>query len=282
MKRLLAMILSAALLLSLTACGSVLGNDSTQTPEVYVPSKDIEVAVTYVTGASTGNARVVTRRTSDKELSGIDLACVYYDVNGKQIREYERIECTFSTKDEMSIWTFSAPARTSYIEAAIAAVTYADGTKETCPGVSAWAEQTAAAFTVDGYKKALEEMAGKEAAAAEKCDAVEYTAAAPENKEMSLKLKNTSGKEIADVIAYLLWFDANGAPIDMKGVLVPNSEKVSAKNLVADEEATYTVNAPEGAVSVKAVIQKVVFADETVWQNDYVYEWAVVNSAAAK
>ncbi len=280
MKRFLVMILSAVLLLSLAACGVV--DKTPEPPEAYVPSKDIEVAVTYVNNELTGNARVVTRRTSDKELTGIDLACVYYDVNGKQIREYERIECTFSTKDDLSIWTFSAPAGCKYMEAVISAVTYADGTKETCPGVSTWAEQTAQAFTVDGYNKAMTEMAGKEAAAAEKCDAVEYSAAAPENKTMSLKLKNTSGKEIADVIAYLLWFDANGAPIDMKGVLVANSEKVSAKNLVADEEATYTVNAPEGAASVKAIIQKIVFADETVWQNDYVYEWAVVNSATAE
>lgn len=280
MKRFLVMILSAVLLLSLAACGVV--DKTPEPPEAYVPSKDIEVAVTYVNSELTGNARVVTRRTSDKELTGIDLACVYYNVNGEQIREYERIECTFSTKDDLSIWTFTAPVGCEYLEAVIAAVTYADGTKETCPGVSTWAEQTVQAFTVDGYKKAMTEMAGKEGAAAEKCDAVEYSAAAPENNTMSLKLKNTSGKEIADVIAYLLWFDANGAPIDMKGVLVANSEKVSAKNLVADEEATYTVNAPEGAASVKAIIQKVVFADETVWENDYVYEWAVVNSAAAE
>lgn len=276
MKRFLAMILTAVLLLSMAACTVV--DTTPEPPEAYVPSKDIEVAVTYVNSETTGNARVVTRRTSDTELTGIDLACVYYDVDGKQIREYERIECTFSTKDDLSIWTFTAPGGCKYLEAVIAAVTYADGTKETCPGVATWAEETTKAFTVEGYKKAMTEMAGKEGAAAEKCDAVEYSVAAPENNTVSLKLKNNSGKEIADVNAYLLWFDANGAPIDMKGVLVSNSEKVSAKNLVADEEASYTVNAPEGAASVKAIVQKVIFADQTVWENDYVYEWAVVNS----
>lgn len=280
MKRFLAMLLSAVLLLSLAAC--TVADTTPETQEAYVPSKDIEVAVTYVNSEITGNARVVTRRTSDKELAGIDLACVYYDANGKQIRDYERIECTFSTKDDLSIWTFTAPVGCEYLEAVIAAVTYADGTKETCPGVATWAEETAKAFTVDGYKTAMTEMAGKEGAAAEKCEAVEYAVEAPENNTVRLKLKNTSGKEITDVNAYLLWFDANGAPVDMKGVLVSNSEKVSAKNLVADEEASYTVNAPEGAASVKAIIQEVVFADETVWENDYVYEWAVVNNIPAE
>lgn len=279
MKRVLALILSAVLLLSLTACGL---DTTPEPPEAYVPSQDIAVAVTYVTSELTGNARVVTRRTSDKELSGIDLICVYFDSNGKQIQEYERIECTFSTKDEMSIWTFTTPVLCEYLEATIASVTYADGTKSECPGVSTWADETIANFTVENYEKKMTEMAGKEAAAAEKCEAVEYSVEAPENKAMSLKLKNTSGKEIANVIAYLLWFDANGAPIDMDGVVVPNSEKVSAKNLVADEEATYTVNAPEGAGSAKIIIQEVVFADETVWENDYVYEWSVTNCASAE
>lgn len=279
MKKIMAMILSAVLLLSLAACG--VADKTPEPPEVYVPSKDIEVAVTYVNKEITGNARVVTRRTSDKELKGIELACVYFDASGSQLEECERIECTFSTKDELSIWTFTAPVLTEYMKTAIAAVTYADGTKEVCPGVDTWAAETVAGFTVDGYKNEMKELAGKEGAAAEKCDAVEYAVEAPENGKVSLKLKNISGKEITDVNAYLLWFDANGAPVDMKGVLVANSEKVSAKTLAVDEEASYTVTAPEGAASVKAIVQKVIFKDETVWENDYVYEWAVVNNLAA-
>ncbi len=280
MKRFLAIVLSAVLLLSMTACS--VAEKTPEPPEAYVPSADVEVAVTLVNSELTGNARVVTRRLTDKELTSIELTCLYFDVNGNKMQEQERIECTFSTKDKLSIWTFSAPPGCEYMETIVSAVTYADGTKQTCPGVTTWAEQTAGAFTKDGYEKAMTEMAGKEGAAAEKCDAVEYSVEAPKDNTMSLKLKNTSGKEIADVVACLLWFDAQGAPIDMGGVLVDNSEKVSAKNLAVDEEASYTVNAPEGAASAKIIIQNVTFADETVWANDYVYEWSVINWESAQ
>lgn len=276
MKRFLAMVLSAVLLLSMTACS--VAEKTPEPPEVYVPSADIEVAVCAVSE----KAKVVTRRLSDKELTGVVLICVYFDAEGHQIREAERIECTFSTQDELSIWTFSAPAGCVYMDAAIAEVTYGDATKSTCAGVNTWVDQTVAAFTVEGQQKKLEEMAGSAGAAAEKCDAVEYSVEAPKDNTMSLKLKNTSDKEIADVVACLLWFDAQGAPIDMGGVLVDNSEKVSAKNLAVDEEASYTVNAPEGAASAKIIIQNVTFADETVWANDYVYEWSVINWESAQ
>jgi hypothetical protein len=275
MKRFLTIILSAVLLLSMTACSIA---QNAEPPEAYVPSQDIEVAVCIVSD----EAKVVTRRLSDKELAWFEMICVYFDAEGKQLGEAERIECTFSTQDELSVWSFTAPAGCVYMDATIADVTYKDLTKSTCAGVMTWVDQTVAGFTVDGYEKAMEEMAGKEGAAAEKCDALEYSVEPPEGNTMDLKLKNVSGKEINEVIACLLWFDAQGTPIDMEGVLVDNSEKVSAKTLAVDEDASYTVTAPEGAASAKIIIQDVTFADETNWTNNYVYEWSVANWAAAK
>jgi len=261
MKRLSAILLSAMLLFSMAACGR---------SEEYIPSADITVALTHVAD----KAKVVTRRTSDWELSDVELICVYFDAQGQQLGKYERVKCSFTTKGEVSIWTFAAPEGCAYMDAAVAAVTYADGTENICPGATTWAKKTAQAFTPANYEK--------QAAAAEKCDAVEYSVDPAQENGLSLKLKNISGKEITEVIACLLWFDENGSPIDMDGMLVDNSERVSAKELDPDKESAYIVDKPEDAATARVIIQEVVFADGSVWKNDYVYEWSVENWDSAK
>lgn len=270
MKKFVTTILTAVLLLSLAACGMA----TQEPPEAYVPSADIEVAIAFI---DNGTAKVVTRRTSDKELTSIDLCCVYFLNGGGQVGEAETVQCDFETKGELSIWTFSAQPLSEYMECIVSSVTYADGTKQTCPGVSTWADETIQSFSVDDHNKKMEQMANKEAAAAEKCDAAELSLGTPADGKLELGVKNTSGKEVTEVVAYLLWFDANGAPVDMKGVLVSNAEKISAKTLAVDEDATYTATAPEGGATVKGIVQSVTFADGTAWENNYVYEWAVSN-----
>lgn len=273
MKRIIAMLLAALMLLSMAACGSV----EEETPEVYVPSEDIEVAVAFI---DNGTAKVVTRKTSDKELKSIDLACVYYNGNGTG--SSERIQCDFSSEGTLSIWTFTAQTGSIYMDAIIASVTFADGTVHTCPGVDSWVSLAKLGYSEEDHNKKMEALATTEAAAAEKCDAVELKPGTPAEGKLELGVKNNSGKEINEVVAYLLWFDAEGKPIDKKGVLVANAEKISAKTLAVDEDASYTATAPENAASVKAVVQSVTFTDETVWENIYVYEWAVVNCGAAE
>ncbi len=281
MKKIISLILSAVLLLSLAACGVV--DKEPEPPEAYVPSEDIEVVLSLVVeGALTGNVKVATRRTTDKELKAIDLTCIYYDGNGKQQGDAETIECTFSQQGTFSFWTFTASSLPTYVEAIVSSVTYADGTKTTCPGVSTWVQTSSATFTVDKYEKNLADMAKTEAVAAEKCDAVTCVSGELAEQKLGVELTNNSDKDIDEVIVYVLWFDEAGAPIDMKGVLVPNSENISAKTLKPEEKATYKVSAPEGAASAKMIVKEVKFADETTWENEFTYEWAFCNYKTAK
>ena len=275
MKKLIALILAALLLCSLAACDALTEKE----PELYVGSEDIEVAIAVV---QSGRAKTVTRKLTDKELKSIDLCCVYFDLSGKQIGEAELVQCDFSQDAKLSIWTFSAAPLSQYMEATIASVTYADGTKKECPGVSTWANATGTLYSTEIYTNKLETMAGKEAAAAQTCDAATITLGTPTEGKLELTVKNTSGKEIDEVVAYLLWFDAEGNPIEMNGVFVPNAEKISAKTLTVDEEATYTATAPEGAASAKGIVQSVTFTGGESWANDYIYEWALVNYGKAQ
>lgn len=281
MKKIISLLLAAMLLLSMTACG-IVGAPQETTPEVYVPSADIEVVHAYVVeGALTGNIKVATRRLSEKALKSMELTCVYYSASGEQVGESETIECTFSQQNKFSVWTFSATSLPAYVEAIVSSVTYEDETKSVCPGVSTWVKTSSATFTAEKYAKQLEDMAKTEAAAAEKSD-VTCEVGQIEEQKVGIALTNTGDKEIAEIMLYVLWFDATGAPVDMKGVFVPNTENVTAKSLAVGEKATYKVSAPEGAASAKAIVKEITYADETVWENDFTYEWAFSNYNGAK
>lgn len=245
----------------------------------YVPSEDFEVAVAFV---DKGAAKVATRKTSDREVSAIELACVYFDGNGELVEQIEQIHCDFTTEDSLSIWSFDAAESSKYMEAVVSGVMYADGTQQTCPGISDWMHAKAKSFSVKKHKKKMEKLAAEEAVKAQQCDAVELNMEAPSNSEQSVGVKNISGKKIATVTIYLLWYDPDGAPVDVKGAFISNAKKISAEILDVEEEATYTIAAPEDAAIVKGIVQSVIFEDGSVWENNYVYEWAVCNYASAQ
>lgn len=275
MKKIMAMILAAVLLLSLAACGAA-GKNSL---EAYVPSEDFEVAVAFV---DRGAAKVATRKISDREVSAIELACVYFDGNGEQVGQSEQIQCDFTTEDSLSIWSFAAAQSSKYMEVVVSGVTYADGTQHACPGVSDWIQATVKSFSIEKHKQKMEKLATEEAVKAQQCDAVELNLEAPVNNEQNVGVKNLSGKKIATVTIYQLLYDPDGVPMDVKGVFIPNAKKISAEILDVGEEATYTVVVPEDTTTVKGIVQSVIFEDGSVWENNYVYEWAVCNYETAK
>lgn len=270
MRKAFAILLAVMLLVSMAACG---GKVPQKEPEVYVPSEEIEIALAFVDE----EAVVVTRRLVEQELKAIELACIYYTQTGLKIGTYETVECTFSTQDTLSIWNFDVPSGSVYMEAIIASVTYPDGTKNTCPGVSAWGEKPA--LDLQTLFQNTQEMKEKQGAAAESCPAATITLGAIE--EGKQKLEITAGeKAIKDLLLYMLWYDEGGAPVDCDGIFVKNVENITSGELEAKENAAYSIEAPNGAAKAKIIVRKVTYADNTVWENEYFYEWAFVNHNA--
>lgn len=271
MKKVFAFLLATMLLVSMTACGTT---SSQKEPEAYVPSSEIEVALAFVDEEAT----VLTRRLVEKELKEIELACVYYTQSGFQIGTYELVECTFSTQDTLSIWNFDVPGGCVYMEATIASVTYPDGTKNTCPGVYTWGESKSV-LDLKAYDRKVQEMKKLHGAAAENCPAAAITLGVLE--EGKQKLEITAGEQaIKDMMLYTLWYDEAGAPVDCDGVFVKNAENITSGEMEAKETATYSIEAPAGAAKAKIIIRKATYADDTVWENAYFYEWAFVNYSA--
>lgn len=271
MKKIFALLLAMLLLVSMTACGMTVAEKE---PEAYVPSTDIEVALAFVDD----EAVVVTRRLVDKELKSIDLACVYYTMSGYQIDTYELIECTFSTQETMSIWKFDTPSGCVYMEATIASVTYADGTKKTCPGVSTWGESKST-LDLQAYDRKLQDMKKLQCVAAENSPGATVTLGAVEDGKQKLEI--TAGeKAIHDLTLYVLWYDESGAPVPCGGAFVKNVESVTSGELEAGEKGAYSIEAPTDAAKAKIIIRKLNFTDNTQWNNEYFYEWAFVNYSA--
>ena len=268
MKRVITLLLAAALALSIAACGKKEANKGVNNIQVAVAFMENEQAV------------VVTRQTGDKELKSLELTCLFYDEEGKPIGETEIITCETNYKSTFHTWTFvpAFPVASKYVEATVSAATYADDSKDTYSGVKTWEEESRAAFSLESYQQKLEAIGDNEAKVAADCREVTFSATIAEGA-LNVTVKNESKKQIEKLELYILWFDEAGRPIDMKDMPFKNSEKLSATNLAADQEGQYVVTPPEYAASVKGVVKDITFADGTIWENTYMYEWAMVNHA---
>lgn len=270
MKKVFAILLAVMLLLSMTACG---GATTQQEPETYVPSTEIEVVLAFVQE----RAVVVTQRLVEKELKAIELACCYYDAAGNRISS-ERVECTFSTQDTRSIWNFNVPSGCEYMDAIVASVTYPDGTQNVCPGVSTWID-LGIVTNLQTRETEFQNMKKLQGAAAENCPGA--TATLGELAEGKQKVEITAGdKATKNLVLFVLWYDEAGAPVSCDGSYVKNGEGISIGELKADEKATFSFEAPEGAAKAKTIVRQITFADDTLWQNEYYHEWAYVNYSA--
>lgn len=276
MKKALALILLLAMMVSMAACTQPMMETTPETepePEVYVPSDAVAVEVAYMDGY----AKVVTRKNSEKEISKISIACVYFDGDGKQLGKMELIECPVTAKDKVSNWTFNAPNGCAYLQAAIAGVSYADGTKEECPGITTWAEETAEKFDSEKYQEKLEEKA----ALAEECDLIAVDFVESGNADLKLQLKNIGEKDIREMVVYTLWYDDQGNPVEAGGSFARNAKRSSLEDLKVEEEAIYTIPAVEGATTARLLVQMITFTDDSVWANENTYFWIGARLATA-
>lgn len=267
MKKLYGLCLAMAMLLSLNACKSSVSPPTE--PEAYVSSDAVSVVVSYMDG----KAKVITRKITEKEITYLDIACIYFDQEGKPLGKFEKIEGAVEVEDAVSNWSFDAPVGCAYLQAAISAVTYADGTKERCPGVDTWVAETTASFDVESHIESLQ----KQAALAETCPVLALDWEFTTQEGLVTKVKNQSEQEIDNVIIYTLWYDTEGLPVDVGGSFAQNATRAALAELAVGDEARFTIPTEEGAAKAKQVVEKVIFADGTIWENENAYHWIAAN-----
>lgn len=278
MKKLLALLLAALVMVSLAACvpTSDLDRDPTECKSSYVPSDQAKVASSFVVN---GDAKFIIDLTDGADVDKVGIACMYFDENGKLLSDYEILTCKVEN-EKRSSWETGAPADCLYAVATIAFTTDSQGNKETCVGVDDWAKETEASFSVSAHKVLLAAWA-QLGATAEINEYVKIESLVCDNDTLEIELTNLKNYDIPKLHVYLLLYDENGYPMDVGGNSCPNSKLIELTNLLAEENATYEYNIPNGTVSVKAVLRMVQTGEEETWNNPYLYEWLYSNYATA-
>ena len=270
LKKLIAIALLVVLCLSFAGC---------KAPK-YVASEDAAVMATYI---DDGYGYVVTKQLSAKKLSGIQLACLYFDAEGALIgKNYQLFDCDVSESDRVALWNIDIPEGCAYIDAIVSAVygvNEADNWKT--KALNVWARETKKSFTIEGFEAKLAAVKQAEAYQAESNDYVRITTAAITKGILDFELLNNCDRNIKTVSLLVLWFDENGAPINTYEVsYCPNGKWLSADDLEIGETATYAYEPigldPEPA-TVKYCIDSIEFEDGSLWLNENFYIWVACN-----
>lgn len=270
LNKLIAVVLLVVLCLSFAGC---------KAPE-YVASEDAAVMATYI---EDGSGYIVTKQLSAKSLSGIQLACLYFDAEGAVIeKNYKLFDCDISGSERVALWNIDIPDGCAYIDAIVSAVY---GTDEAdnwkTKALNVWAREAKKSFTIAGHEAKLAAVKQAEAYQAESNDYVKVTSAAITKGILDFELVNNCDRDIKTVTLLVLWLDENGAPINTNEVsYCPNGKWLSADDLDAGESATFAYEPDISAgtpASVKYCIDSIEFEDGSLWLNENFYIWVACN-----
>ena len=98
---------------------------------------------------------------------------------------------------------------------------------------------TAALFTTENYTAELETMAGKEGAAAQQCEAAAITLGTPAEGKLELGVKNTSGKEIDEVVLIYTSFISTMEQEVKNEVILPFAVETDPEFMTANKFVEY-------------------------------------------
>ena len=133
MKKVFCLLLSFVMIFPLAACQT----ESEPAVVQYCANTMAEVAVSYILD---GKANIATRPLTEVPLQKITLACIYYDINGKQIGQMKMIDCPVKEQKNATLWQTTCPESATYIDCTVYSVVDMSGKKHTVSGIETWAK----------------------------------------------------------------------------------------------------------------------------------------------
>lgn len=288
-----AMMLSVLLI---SGCGS--GNKGSST---YTPPEGVELLyVSPVHHVIAGGIRPVFHNSGDKAVKNITLAVRAYDRNGLPMDNYHNdaytefpynsinlIPGAYSGFDENNthvIKTKTDEKDIVYVEGAISAIEYTDGSVWESDALDAWLKQTDETFSVEGRKAEIAQMEEFANAAKETPYITLSTKVKKDDPwrifEHDVRVKDSGESIIESFTIYNLLFDKNGYPVyvDYYGHEIAENcyiNELSDINLKPGDFGTATVEGPihfefDSAMSVVAEIE---FKNGDTWTNPYLLHW---------
>ena len=271
MKRVLSIIFALMLAVSLAACGE-------EEPAVYEANTEAEVAVAYIYD---GQANIATRTLTEKNLTRITLACVYYDITGSQIDSRRLVECQISDGKTVLLWQVECPDMAVYMDSIVYSTEDESGNVTSAKNIDNWEANAVAAFSVEKYQENLSVATSEYAQTAQTNDYVSIADIRWNDPDLSVDLEITGDFQVASVYLFALWFDSDGQPVETNACSYCKNGELMVAHLGTDGVGSYLFTAPEDAHSAKILIQSIVFSDDTQWTNPYCYEWIVHNRSQA-
>lgn len=271
MKKLICLFLLLAMMVTLVACKN-------KEPEVFTPNTEAEIAAAYIYG---GQANIATRSLVEKDLTKITLACVYYDITGKQIENRQLIECNITEKKNVLLWQVSCPEMAVYMDCIVFSTQDADGNISSAQNVDIWEETVVSAFQIETYQSTLIDSTTEAANTASTNPYATLSNIVWNDSEITVDLETTAESEVKSVYLFALWFDGDGAPIETGSCSYCKNGELMVAHIQSLGLHSYVFTAPEKAHSAKLLVQAVDFTDGTQWTNPYCYEWIVHNRLQA-
>ncbi len=274
MKKAISLLLIALLLFSVSACRSA------KSPEItkYIPNSQAEVAVSYIYD---GKANIATRQLTDTKLKSITLACIYYDITGKQIGKLKLIDCEVTDNKDITLWQSDCPELAVYIDSVVYSVTDENGTEHKAENIDLWGSSAASAFKIETYQNKLEKRLSKNAALAIENPYVKLGAVSWQDLSVTVEMELLS-KDVKSVYLFALWFDAKGQPVDIQACSYCANGESMVAHINTGDNHNYIFQTPETAQSAKLIVQSVELNNGTQWINHYFYEWVLLNRYNAK
>ncbi len=273
MKKALSFILIPLLLFSLCACN----RDKTQESTEYIPNTEVEIAVAYIYN---GKANIVTRPLNDTPLKSLTLACVYYDITGKQIGQCKMIDCKVTDNKNVTLWQSDCPEMAVYVDCVVYSTTDESDNVLTAERIDLWEQSVVKAFQIDTYRANLENDLRESAGKAVANPHVKLGSVNWQDLSVTVEMELLSDN-IKSVYLFALWFDEDGLPVDTNTCsYCGNGESMVAH--ITNNNHNYIFQAPETAQSAKIIVQSIDFKDGTQWINPYCYEWILLNRSNAK
>jgi len=260
----------------------------------YKECPDMEVVATAV---NDGDGYFVVKNTGDRVVKDFTVAYVGYDNSGNVINlgndtVYKTFTC--ESANILSGETYGLGKSTylnrevRYIDATISSVTYKDGEEWKTEGLDAWAKDISSEFSVEEYKKKIENMKTAAALAernpyleivfSEKYDDNKYS----NSDDLDLVVKNIGDKAVKTFNVILLEYDGNGYGVNVRFEYVVHSSNivtVGSANLNPGDKNGWNwslVFEPE-CKTFKTLINEIEFMDGTTWKNENALQWMLYN-----
>lgn len=269
---------------------------TTTEPEIveFVANEDIKVISSFIYD---NHSYFVVCNNGETPILDVKISYITFDSNGFTTIDssggYETVKATavnLMPGDKTCVEAYGGNGG-KYAKAVATYIKYKDGTEWEASDVSLWSEEVAATFDVSAHKAEIDALKsdGEKALSNEYLElydvSFENRNRYSSDNDYLFSVKNKSDLGVQGVTIFILEFDENGMPVSVSpyDTYCKNCHYTGGTiNLGVGESDAFVVDLliSGSTKNIKSVIGYITFADESTWENPYLYEWIITNHSS--